>query len=102
MVKNWNVDILILQETKMFQLDRKMEKDLWGRRPFKSIHESAEGRYGGIVVAWNTRTMEMRQYEVREFSVSVLLYHKAKNKILVFVGVYGPCEVFAAERLWES
>lgn len=100
MIKKWKVDILTMQETKMQQIDHKMERDLWGRRPFKYIHKQAEGRSGGILVAWNTNSVEMIDSRIGEFSVGVLFRDKAENREVTFAGVYGPSDPVGSERLW--
>lgn len=71
------VDIFVLQETKLQNFNRKMSRDLWGRKHFKYIHKNAAKRAGGILVAWNLRTINITESRVGDHSISI----KCKNTL---------------------
>lgn len=64
MLKRWRVDLLTLQETRAQSIDKRMTTYLWGRRPFKFLHKPAKGRLGGILIAWNTKVVEVFDFRI--------------------------------------
>lgn len=69
---------------------------------FKSIHKLAKDRVGGIVVAWNTNSMEVLDSFIGTFSVSVLCKNKKAGSCWIFSGVYGPYDQSAVIGFWEE
>lgn len=90
-MKRGKLNLISLQETKAQAIDKNMVLDLWGRNPFNFVYKLAVGRSGGIMVAWNTNVLEVTNYKVGEFSVSILCKNK-DDKEWAFSGVYGPCD----------
>lgn len=90
MVGCWNVDIFCLQETKSQDFNWRIAQDPWGRRPFKFMHKSAIGRAGGILVAWNTNSVEVSNNYTGEYSISVICINKEDGYRWGFTRVYGP------------
>lgn len=79
-----------------------MRLDLWGWKPFKFSHKPAEGRLGGILVAWNSRIIEVLDVCTRDYSVSVICKNKEVDKLWVFSSIYGPCNMEGLRKMWEE
>lgn len=65
-----------MQETKVQTIDMRMIVDLWGWKPFKFIHKPAKGRLGVILVAWNTKVIEVTDFRIGDSSIFVLCKSK--------------------------
>lgn len=77
-------------------------RDLWGRHPIRFIHKPVEGRAVGILVIWNSKSIEVTNSRIGEFFISVLCRNKEDGSRWAFSGVYGPCAQEASLRLWEE
>lgn len=93
--------MITLQETKIQSMDRKISKDLWGRREFDFVHKPAIGSAGGILVARNKSKVEARDSRVGDYSVSIRCRMKDSEE-WPFTGVYGPCDPAAFGLLRED
>lgn len=102
LIKRWKVSIFSLQETKVQEIDRRMALNMWGRRSFSFIHKPASRRSRGILVAWDTKLMEVLDHCIGEFSISVLCWNKVEDKEWAFFGVYGQCNQRELSLLWEE
>lgn len=71
MCKNWKVDVLVLQETKMEVFELKDVKEVWGRRNWGFIHKPTINRGGGILVAWDKGVISIQQSKIDGFSISI-------------------------------
>lgn len=88
--KRWKVDVITLQETKLQQVGKKIVIDLWGCRPFKFLHKEADGKLGGPLVAWNSKSIEVLEHMFGDFSVSIICQNRLDSFKWVFSAVYGP------------
>lgn len=51
----------------MQSIDRKARGVLSGRRDYDFVHKSAVGSEGGIIVAWNRRSLEVLESRIGDF-----------------------------------
>lgn len=89
-------------KTKLQQISGRILRDLWGRLSIQFIHKPSEGSVGGILVAWNSKTIDVSNLKIGDISVSVLWRNKDDGARWVFSGVSGPCDQEASARLWEE
>jgi len=110
MLKEWQGDVVCLQETKLDSTNSTIVKSLWGS-PFvdwvvlDAIHIvggilDAIHTVGGILLAWDRRVFEKVNCFVGRFSVSVMLTGVVDGFEWVCLGVYGPSDDGARNALW--
>lgn len=89
-MKRWKISVLLMQQTKLHIIDRRMVVDLLGRSPFEFVHKSADRRAGGILAAWDTSMFQLVDQFIGDFSVSILTKPVKMGCLWAFSGVYGP------------
>lgn len=94
-VINWiNPDIVLIQETKLGDVDRFLVRSIWDCR-FKDWDFLPSVGSGGLLGVWDTRVVSKVDSLVGTFSLSILLDFKGKGYWWV-TNVYGPTN----SRLW--
>ncbi|KAK9941489.1 hypothetical protein M0R45_018083 [Rubus argutus] len=71
---NKGADIVILQETKKVEVDRKLVSSIWGARykNWTSIPSTGRtARAGGILIMWNTKFVFVIESVVGDFTISI-------------------------------
>ncbi|KAK9930651.1 hypothetical protein M0R45_027684 [Rubus argutus] len=101
LVVSSGADIIILQETKMAKIERRLVSSIWGVRFKEWVSIPAIGRSGGLVVIWNTRSVSVLESLVGLFSVSIKM--KGMNGIDWWLtGVYGSNGYRERVSFWEE
>ncbi|KAK9951572.1 hypothetical protein M0R45_007010 [Rubus argutus] len=71
MLMGVGADIIILQETKMPEVERSLVSSIWGARFKDWVSIPAIGTSGGVVIIWNTRCVSILESVVGVFSISI-------------------------------
>lgn len=104
MLVSKSADIVILQETKKVEVDRKLVGSIWGAK-FKnwvSIPSTGRsGRAGGILIMWNTKIVSVLESVVGDFTVSIKI-EGCNDQHWWLSGVYGPNNVRERINFWEE
>jgi len=74
-----------------------LEGLLWG---WLFVSKDAMGRYGGIVIGWNSRTMLKTNSWSFVSGLGMELLSQDLNKSLLFLNIYGPYQ--DKKVLWDS
>lgn len=53
-------------------------------------------------MAWHSNILEVVDYDIGEFSVSILCKDKEDDGLWAFSGVYGPCDQVDFVLMWEE
>lgn len=85
-----NLNILVLQETKMMVMLDPVVKEVWGKVSKCWLSLPSWGASGGILLMWNEDSVEVLDHEIRAFSISVRCRKINGGEEWVFSGVYGP------------
>jgi mannosylglycoprotein endo-beta-mannosidase len=89
LLANCGADIIILQETKKVEVDRRLVSSIWGSRFKDWVSIPAFGTAGGLVLIWNTRYVSVLESVVGAFSVSIKIQGVNRSDWWL-TGVYGP------------
>ncbi|KAK9902279.1 hypothetical protein M0R45_001786 [Rubus argutus] len=85
-------DIVILQETKKEVIQRKLIGSIWGIRSSDWVSIPSNGRSGGILIMWKTKSVSVVEAVVGIFSISIKI--KGMNELDWWISrVYGPNKV---------
>ena len=90
MMKDWNADIICLQETKMELITAQIIRSLWRCHYVDWVFLGSIGASGGIVLMWDKRVVEKVEDAVGSFSVSCKFKNVEDQNVWMFTGVYGP------------
>ncbi|GLT59702.1 hypothetical protein SLA2020_325070 [Shorea laevis] len=95
------VDVLLIQETKMEQVDNCLCRMVWGTDDFEWIAQAANGAFGGILIIWNSRVFrKLSSFEGTGF-LGVFGMWGDYNIPCYFVNVYSSCDLAQKRCLWE-
>lgn len=85
-----NPDLVILQETKLNQIDRRVIKFVWSSRHVGWLHLEASNSAGGILIMWKNSSIEVSNSILGAFTISIECSFVGQSKGWI-TGVYGPC-----------
>ena len=71
LLREWNCDVVCLQETKLEGMDRQLICSLWSFPYIDWVALDANQTAGGILMMWDRRALEKLEVLVGQFSVSV-------------------------------
>jgi hypothetical protein len=101
-LRQWQCDIVCLQETKLDTLDRRVIRSVWGNPYVDWAVLDAVGTAGGVLLMWDKRVVEKIDSFVGRFSVSCLWRGVCDGFTWVGTGLYGPtCDV-TRHDLWAE
>ncbi|XP_057469671.1 uncharacterized protein LOC130758752 [Actinidia eriantha] len=101
LVKKQNVDMLLLQETKLKELRPILIKSIWGNAEHEYVHIDADGSAGGIITVWRPDFFKLiSSCCSRNFVlISGIILPDFPCTIL---NVYGPNTVSKRRDVWVS
>lgn len=79
-----------LQETKLEAIDSRTLREICGLRLQQHQVLMAQGTRVGILIAWAPTKFTLMQYEIRRFSLSILLKNNVDGTQFWFLRIYGP------------
>lgn len=98
---NSKADVVILQETKKDVIQRKLIGSIWGIRYSDWVSIPSNGRSGGILIMWKTKSVSVVEAVVGIFSISIKI--KGINGLDWWIsGVYGPNKVTERDDFWDE
>ncbi|XP_049406103.1 uncharacterized protein LOC125869691 [Solanum stenotomum] len=98
--KEWNVDAVCLQETKLSEDITEVVRDIWGNKWVDYVHLEASGTRGGIVIMWDKRDWEGKLSSVGMYSVSCSLVGKTQDFKWHLTCIYAPNHRQEREETW--
>jgi len=102
LLRDWKVDLICFQETKVKDPSRQFVRSLWGCNYVDWCCLDASGASGGILILWDKRVVEKVDVCVGRFTLAVSLRNVDDHFEWGFVGVYGPnCRV-DRRGLWDE
>jgi exonuclease III len=90
LLRNWKVDIVCLQETKLKGMSRNIVRSSWGQSHVYWCCLDSNGALGGILIMWNNRVVEKVEECVGAYTLAVSFRNVVDRSVWAFVGVYGP------------
>ena len=80
-IRNQNVDLLCIQETKIQPMSEGMVRSLGSRRFLDWRALDADGVTGGILICWDKRSLEILDWEEGQFSLSCRFRNMEDNVV---------------------
>jgi exonuclease III len=102
LLKEWHVDVVCLQETKMEVITGQFVRSLWRCQYVDWMFLGSNGASGGILLMWDKRLVEKVEDAVGFFSVSCKFKNVEDQKIWMFTGVYGPNDARDRRLMWDE
>ncbi|KAG6646425.1 hypothetical protein CIPAW_07G008100 [Carya illinoinensis] len=102
MIREWKVDIVCLQETKLNYIDRGIVRSLWSGVHVDWAYLASNGASGGIVVLWDRRVVERVEEFIGNYTVACSFKSIADNYLWAFAGVYGANLDKDRSLLWDE
>jgi exonuclease III len=102
LLRQWEVDIVCLQETKLELITRKDVFSLWGCCYVDWCYVVATGAAGGILLTWDKRVVTKLDMEVGECVAACSFKNVLDDFEWAFTGVYGPNGDLDRRRLWDE
>jgi len=90
LLRDWKVDIICFQETKIQSLSRNVLRSLWGCNHVDWCSMDSNGALEGILIMWDTRVVEKVDECVGDFTLVVSFRNFADHFVWTFAGIYGP------------
>jgi exonuclease III len=102
LLRQWRVDIVCLQETKLEHISRRIVNSVWGCPYVDWCYVAALGAAGGILLMWDKRVVSRLDKEEGECVVACSFKNVMDDFKWAFAGVYGPNGDFDRRRLWDE
>jgi exonuclease III len=102
MLRQWKVDIVCLQETKMEYISSSFVRNLWGCAYADWCFVASRGASGGILLMWDRRVVTKIEVCVGEFVTTCYFKNVEDEFVWAFAGVYGPNLDYIRHLLWEE
>jgi exonuclease III len=101
LLREWKVDVVCFQETKVQVVTRELVQSLWGCAQVDWCYLGAQGASGGILIMWDRRVVEKVEW-VGCFTVACSFRSICDDFTWAFAGVYGPNRDNDRLMLWEE
>jgi exonuclease III len=102
LLRDWKVDIICFQGTKVHGMASSFVRSLWGCNRVDWYCLDSSGTSGGILIMWDKRVVEKVDVCLGEFTLAVSLRNVADRFIWAFAGVYGPNSGFDRRLLRDE
>jgi exonuclease III len=102
LLRQWRVDIVCLQETKLDLISRKIINSLWGCSYVDYCYVASSGASGGILLMWDKRVVSSLEREVGVYLAACRFKNVVDGYEWAFAGVYGPNGNSDRRGLWDE
>ncbi|KAG2682772.1 hypothetical protein I3760_11G205400 [Carya illinoinensis] len=102
LLREWNADIVCLQETKLKLINRKMVRSIWSWLYVDWVYLAAQGASSGILVLWDRRVVEKMKDFFGVYSVACSFRSMVDDFMWAFAGAYGPNIDHERRLLWDE
>lgn len=91
LISSVNPDSVILQETKLAKVDRRLVKSIWSSRHVAWLSLDASNSAGGIILMWKENQIDVVNSFLGAFSITIQCSFQGQKEGWI-TGVYGPCD----------
>ena len=102
LLRDWNCDVVCLQETKLASMDRKLVCSLWSCPYVDWVALDVDQTAGGVLLMWDRRALEKLEVLMGCFSVSVRWQGVGDGFIWACSGVYDPNDNNLRGQMWDE
>jgi len=101
-LREWNCDVVCLQETKLVGMDRQIVCSLWSCPYVACVALDADQMAGGVLMMWDKRVLERLDVMMGYFFVSVRWQGVGDSFTWACSGVYGPNDNNMTGQTWDE
>ncbi|BFG29848.1 hypothetical protein CerSpe_161220 [Prunus speciosa] len=101
MLKTYDADVVLIQETKKEKVDQRLIGNIWGARFREWVCIPSCGASGGILIMWNTKAIKVKESLLGIYTASINCVDM-EGKEWWLTGVYGPNGSRDRVLLWEE
>ena len=102
LLRQWHVDIVCLQETKLELISRRIIRSLCGCSYVDWCYVASIGTFGDIILTWGRRVVNRLEMEMGDYVAVCTLKNVDEGFVWAFVGVYGPNGDSDKRLLWDE
>lgn len=102
LVMKERVDFLVIQETKMGVISRKICSSLWGSEEFNWVAKDSMGMSGGLLCIWNSKMLNKIKVIKGENFIGIEGVWGSEEIPVKIINVYSPCQLASKRALWEE
>uniref|UniRef100_A0A2N9F2D7 Reverse transcriptase domain-containing protein n=1 Tax=Fagus sylvatica TaxID=28930 RepID=A0A2N9F2D7_FAGSY len=102
LLRDWKVDVVCLQETKLAAANLSLIRSIWGNMYVGWEVLNAINSAGGILLMWDKRALEKLDYFIGTYSVSCQWKSLDDNFIWSGSSIYGPNSESARSAFWDE
>ncbi|XP_026378053.1 uncharacterized protein LOC113272434 [Papaver somniferum] len=96
-VRDWKLSILLLQEAKFQLCTDLMAWQCWGNKHVKWIDSPSQGSSGGILFFWDSSKIEVSDFLMGPYSITLLCKTISSSFQWMFTGIYAPCASYTED-----
>jgi hypothetical protein len=102
LLRQWKVDIVCLQETKLEMITHELVQSLWSCPYVEWSYVASFGASGGILLMWDRRVVSKVDVCQGNFVAACSFRNMDDGMEWAFAGVYGPNRDDLRRQLWEE
>ncbi|XP_058750420.1 uncharacterized protein LOC131623430 [Vicia villosa] len=100
LIKSFNIDVCLIQETKVADFSEPLAKSFWGCSGVEWTASNSVGAAGGMVILWRKDFLSLNYSFRGEGYVGVNFFWK--GDCYNIVNVYAPCSSVERRQVWRS
>ncbi|GKA93538.1 RNA-directed DNA polymerase, eukaryota [Tanacetum coccineum] len=99
-IKN-KVNFLVIQETKMENMEDLCVRQCWGNLAFDHVHSDAVGNSGGILYVWDPNSFGKSNVTLSDYFVISRGHWRLTGQKMMIIAVYAPQDSKEKQTLWD-
>lgn len=100
MVNKKNPSFLLLQETKLEEIDQKLIRTCWTSDDFDWCFSPSVGKSGGILSAWDKKKFILEAKRIEKHWIAIWGEISSNNFRCLVINIYNPCNVDLRCNVW--
>ncbi|XP_026459643.1 uncharacterized protein LOC113360342 [Papaver somniferum] len=90
-IRDWNPNIVLLQETKIQQWNDLLVWKCWSKKSLKWLDSPSQASSGDILCLWDSSKIQVLDYLLGPYSITILCKNVSNGFEWMFTGLYAPC-----------
>lgn len=96
------VDMILLQETKLQSIDTRICGALWGDGNFEWEFSPSIDRAGGLICIWRRGAFQLQDCIVDRSFIGLCGFWGDESRPCIIINIYSPCNLEGKRRLWAE
>src|ERR1044072_5792714 len=102
LVAKEQIDMLLLQETKLQNIDNRLCCQIWGDADFDWKMMPSTNTAGGLLCIWRCKSFVLSDVVTNSGFIGLIGKWEARDELVVVVNVYSPCSLVGKRQLWAD